>query len=105
VAGLLWPEVLAMLKEHDGSGNVCELANAMERVIMLAGSGPITPAHLQPVRRPGTMPVQTGLIAILLSPHSAVAEHPGTAAGLFPTLAAPLADDGTPALAGPVRCF
>jgi DNA-binding NtrC family response regulator len=54
VAGLLSSEVLGMLKEHDWSGNVRELANVMERAFILAGGGPITPAHLQLVRRPST---------------------------------------------------
>jgi DNA-binding NtrC family response regulator len=53
VAGLMSAEVLGMLKEHDWSGNVRELANVMERAFILAGGGPITPAHLQLVRRPG----------------------------------------------------
>jgi DNA-binding NtrC family response regulator len=57
VAGLLSPEVQGMLKEHDWSGNVRELANVMERAFILAGGGPITPAHLQLVRRQGTVSV------------------------------------------------
>ncbi len=56
VSSLLLPEVVSMLKEHDWSGNVRELANVMERAFILAGGGPITPAHLQLVRRPGGFP-------------------------------------------------
>ena len=54
LGSLLSSEVLGMLKEHDWSGNVRELANVMERAFILAGGGPITPAHLQLVRRSGT---------------------------------------------------
>jgi DNA-binding NtrC family response regulator len=53
VAGLLSPEVLAVLREHDWSGNVRELANVMEHAFILAGGGRIGPEHLPHlVRRP-----------------------------------------------------
>lgn len=63
VTAMLSPEVLSMLKEHDWSGNVRELANVMERAFILAGGGPITPAHLQLVRRQGAAP-SAGLAAV-----------------------------------------
>jgi transcriptional regulator with PAS, ATPase and Fis domain len=53
VAGLLSPEVVQVLQEHDWSGNVRELANVMEYAGILSGGGRITPEHLPPlVRRP-----------------------------------------------------
>jgi transcriptional regulator with PAS, ATPase and Fis domain len=53
VAALLSPEVMKVLQEHDWSGNVRELANAMERALIVSGGGRIMPEHLPPlVRRP-----------------------------------------------------
>src|SRR5262249_33574205 len=53
VAGLLTPEVMKALQEHDWPGNVRELANVMEHAFILAGGGRITPEHLPHlVRRP-----------------------------------------------------
>jgi DNA-binding NtrC family response regulator len=52
VAGLLTPEVLKVLQEHDWSGNVRELSNVMEHACIISGGGRITPEHLpQLVRR------------------------------------------------------
>jgi DNA-binding NtrC family response regulator len=47
----LTPEVLALLKARDWPGNVRELENHMERAVVLAGGGPLTPDLLAP---PGT---------------------------------------------------
>jgi len=51
VANLLSPEVMKALQDHDWSGNVRELANAMERAFIVSGGGVITPEHLPPLRR------------------------------------------------------
>ncbi len=40
------PETLVLLQRHDWPGNVRELRNVMERAVILAGEGTITPAHL-----------------------------------------------------------
>jgi DNA-binding NtrC family response regulator len=39
-------EVLEMLQRHSWPGNVRELRNVLERAVIIAGEGPITPAHL-----------------------------------------------------------
>jgi DNA-binding NtrC family response regulator len=39
------PEAEQWLKDYDWPGNVRELQNLMERAVLLAGSGPIQPAH------------------------------------------------------------
>ncbi len=44
----LAPGTLALLEAHDWPGNVRELRNAIERSVVLAGSGPILPDHLPP---------------------------------------------------------
>jgi DNA-binding NtrC family response regulator len=52
---VLSPEAIAALTAHDWPGNIRELANAIERAMILAGSGPIGVEHLPtqaPVRRP-----------------------------------------------------
>jgi DNA-binding NtrC family response regulator len=41
------PAVLDRLRAHRWPGNVRELRNAIERALVLAGDGPIEPAHLQ----------------------------------------------------------
>jgi DNA-binding NtrC family response regulator len=82
VAGLLSPEVLRLLQEHDWTGNVRELANAMEYMHIVSGGGRLTPEHLPPLVRRGPQP-----------PGLALA--PGTA----PTRTAP----ATAAAAGPPR--
>jgi DNA-binding NtrC family response regulator len=46
VAGLLSPEVLRVLQDHDWPGNVRELANVMEHAFIISGGGVITPEHL-----------------------------------------------------------
>ena len=40
------PEVLAIFDRYDWPGNVRELRNLLERAVILAGSGSVTPAHL-----------------------------------------------------------
>ncbi len=46
VAGLLTPEAIDVLLEHQWDGNVRELANVMEHAYIIAGGGPILPEHL-----------------------------------------------------------
>jgi DNA-binding NtrC family response regulator len=46
VAGLLTPEAVDTLLEHEWPGNVRELANVMEHAFIIAGGGPITAEHL-----------------------------------------------------------
>jgi DNA-binding NtrC family response regulator len=51
---VLSPEAIAALTAHDWPGNIRELANAIERAMILAGSGPIGVEHLPtqaPARR------------------------------------------------------
>jgi len=55
---VLSPEAIAALTAHDWPGNIRELANAIERAMILAGSGPIGIEHLPtqvPVRRPSAL--------------------------------------------------
>jgi DNA-binding NtrC family response regulator len=52
VAGLLTPEVVDALLEHDWPGNVRELANVMEHAYIIAGGQPLTPEHLPYSVRP-----------------------------------------------------
>ncbi|HVK11243.1 MAG TPA: sigma-54 dependent transcriptional regulator [Gemmataceae bacterium] len=58
VQHLLTPEALEVMLDYHWQGNVRELANAMEYAYIVAGGGPIAPAHLpQQVRTrlaPGT---------------------------------------------------
>jgi DNA-binding NtrC family response regulator len=60
------PEVGALLAAHPWPGNIRELRNVLERAVILAGSGAITPAHLPrgfagrpepPAREPGSASV------------------------------------------------
>ncbi len=46
VIHLLTPEVMQALQQHDWTGNVRELANVMERALIVSGGNKITPAHL-----------------------------------------------------------
>ncbi len=63
---VLSPEAIAALTAHDWPGNIRELANAIERAMILAGSGPIGIEHLPtqaPARRlsaPATAPAVAG---------------------------------------------
>jgi transcriptional regulator with PAS, ATPase and Fis domain len=53
VAGLLSPEAVKVLQEHDWPGNVREVYNVMEYAFTIAGGGRILPEHLPNlVRRP-----------------------------------------------------
>jgi Nif-specific regulatory protein len=47
VAGLLTPEAIDALLEHDWPGNVRELENTLERLTVFADGGPITPELLR----------------------------------------------------------
>jgi len=44
---ILTPEVITALKMHDWPGNVRELENAIERMIVLSGDGPLQPDFLK----------------------------------------------------------
>lgn len=43
---ILEPETLAILRSHEWTGNVRELANAIEHAVILSGGGTIQPQHL-----------------------------------------------------------
>ncbi len=54
-APTLTPEAIEHLSSHDWPGNIRELANAIERAVILSGGEPIRPEHLPtqiPIRRP-----------------------------------------------------
>jgi DNA-binding NtrC family response regulator len=40
------PQMLSLLEKYDWPGNVRELRNVIERAVILAGEGPLTPSHL-----------------------------------------------------------
>ena len=40
------PAAIARLQQHDWPGNVRELRNVLERAVLLAGGGEVTPAHI-----------------------------------------------------------
>jgi DNA-binding NtrC family response regulator len=61
VAGLLSPEVMAVLQEHDWSGNVRELYNVMEHAFIISGGGRITPEHLPHLVRRSSSPPSLSL--------------------------------------------
>jgi DNA-binding NtrC family response regulator len=42
----LTPEALAALRAHAWPGNLREMRNVLERAVLLAGEGPVTPEHL-----------------------------------------------------------
>ena len=75
IQNLLTPEALEVMLDYHWQGNVRELANAMEYAYIVAGGGPIAPAHLpQQVRTrlaPGTAKPQaaSGTPATILMPH------------------------------------
>lgn len=54
-APALSPEALATLAAHDWRGNVRELGNVLHRASVLAGAGPIQPAHLR-LSKPAATP-------------------------------------------------
>jgi DNA-binding NtrC family response regulator len=61
VAHLLAPETIDVLLEHEWSGNVRELYNAMEYANILSGGGPILPEHLPQVVRQKAPPAKPRL--------------------------------------------
>jgi len=69
----LSPEAIAALTAHDWPGNIRELANAIERAMILAGSGPIGVEHLPtqaPTRR-SSVPTPAPAVA---GPHFQIPE-------------------------------
>jgi DNA-binding NtrC family response regulator len=61
----LTPEALETLMVHDWPGNIRELANAIERAVILAGGGPIRPEHLPtqvPARKGSTMQTSPAVV-------------------------------------------
>ena len=69
------PEVLAIFERYDWPGNVRELRNLLERAVILAGSGSVTPAHLPRgfAGRPET-PLRTPDAPVVLEPGMTVDE-------------------------------
>jgi DNA-binding NtrC family response regulator len=69
------PEAFETLVSHDWPGNIRELANAIERALILAGNGPIRPEHL-PTQLPTRSRVQhsTGPHSPIGSPHFTIPE-------------------------------
>ena len=69
------PEVLAIFGRYDWPGNVRELRNLLERAVILAGSGGVTPAHLPRgfAGRPETPP-RTPDAPVVLEPGMTVEE-------------------------------
>jgi DNA-binding NtrC family response regulator len=51
-------DTLDLLQRHSWPGNVRELRNVIERAVIIAGEGPVTPQHLAPNfgTAPGTRP-------------------------------------------------
>jgi DNA-binding NtrC family response regulator len=79
----LTPEAVAALAEHEWPGNIRELANAIERAMILAGGGPIRPDHLPtqfPTRRglsstgAGPAPAAAAGLSAVPGPHFAIPE-------------------------------
>ena len=77
------PEAIEMLMAHDWPGNIRELANAIERALILAGNGPIRPEHL-PTQFPSKGRMQHSAPAHahspIGSPHFAIPEGTPTCA-------------------------
>ncbi|WP_240911268.1 sigma-54-dependent transcriptional regulator [Paludisphaera soli] len=65
------PEAVEVLTSHDWPGNIRELANAVERALILAGNGPIRPEHL-PTQFPARNRVQPGTAQPIAAPHFAI---------------------------------
>jgi DNA-binding NtrC family response regulator len=58
VTGLLTPQTIDALLEHDWPGNVRELANVMEHAYIISGGNKILPDHLPyHLRAPATVPM------------------------------------------------
>jgi DNA-binding NtrC family response regulator len=69
----LTTEAVEHLANHDWPGNIRELANAIERAIILSGGGPIGPEHLPtqvPIRRGVT--ANPGAGSAVAGPHFAI---------------------------------
>jgi DNA-binding NtrC family response regulator len=69
----LTPEAIEHLSSHDWPGNIRELANAIERAVILSGGEPIRPEHLPtqiPIRR-STASAGSSAVA---GPHFAIPE-------------------------------
>jgi DNA-binding NtrC family response regulator len=70
----LTPEAVEHLMAHDWPGNIRELANAIERAVILSGGEPIRPEHLPtqaPIRRATTSAAATSAVA---GPHFPIPE-------------------------------
>lgn len=65
------PEAVEVLTAHDWPGNIRELANAVERALILAGNGPIRPEHL-PTQLPARNRPQPGSAQPIGGPHFAI---------------------------------
>ncbi len=65
------PEAIEVLRGHDWPGNIRELANAVERALILAGNGPIRPEHL-PTQLPARNRPQPGAGQAANGPHFAI---------------------------------
>ncbi|WP_240907375.1 sigma-54-dependent transcriptional regulator [Paludisphaera rhizosphaerae] len=67
------PEAVEVLTAHNWPGNIRELANAVERALILAGNGPIRPEHL-PTQLPAKNRPQAGASQAVGGPHFAIPE-------------------------------
>jgi len=67
------PEAIEVLTAHDWPGNIRELANAIERALILAGNGPIRPEHL-PTQYPAKGRAQHAGAPSMGGPHFAIPE-------------------------------
>jgi DNA-binding NtrC family response regulator len=70
---VLSPEAIAALTAHDWPGNIRELANAIERAMILAGSGPIGIEHL-PTQAPARRSSATAPSPAVAGPHFQIPE-------------------------------
>lgn len=68
-APAMTPEAVAALRAHDWPGNIRELANVVERAMILAGPGPITPEHLPTPGGLGSRTIAQGAAPGLGGPH------------------------------------
>lgn len=78
----LTPEAISVLMEHHWSGNVRELANAMERAVILSAGRPIQPEHLpnfsgRKVQVSNLVPVQSAASQVLQSGAKTLISHSG----------------------------
>ena len=70
---VLSPEAIAALTAHDWPGNIRELANAIERAMILAGNGPIGVEHL-PTQAPARRTSATAGAPAVAGPHFQIPE-------------------------------